>query len=118
MTHIAYIALGSNIGDKEQYLTSALTLLTAENTLQITAVSKMYKTAPVGYTEQDFFLNMVCRIETSLDPYQLLEVLHKIEDALQRKRTIRWGARTIDLDILLYDEIRSDDPLLTIPTRE
>ncbi|GMO32257.1 MAG: hypothetical protein Ta2F_08130 [Termitinemataceae bacterium] len=115
LLHTAYIALGSNIGDKEKYIIQALDLLNAENNLRISALSKMYKTDPVGYTDQDFFLNMVCRIETDLSPNQLLDVLHKIENDLQRKRIIRWGPRTIDLDILLYDDLESCDPVLTVP---
>ncbi|GHU39219.1 2-amino-4-hydroxy-6-hydroxymethyldihydropteridine diphosphokinase [Spirochaetia bacterium] len=113
--HTSYIALGSNMGSKERHITHALELLNGDPAVRITALSKMYKTEPVGYTDQDFFLNMVCCVRTSLEPDKLLDVLHKIENDLERTRTIRWGPRTIDLDILLYDDVQSDNPVLTIP---
>ncbi|GMO60748.1 MAG: hypothetical protein Ta2G_20530 [Termitinemataceae bacterium] len=93
----------------------ALKSLNGESKVSVGSLSKIYKTDPVGYKNQDFFLNMVCSIQTDLDPYQLLDLLHRIENSLQRKRTIRFGPRTIDLDILLYDDIKLLDPLLTIP---
>lgn len=110
-----YIALGSNIGAREAYLTGALKLLHHAKDMRLTGVSSIYQTAPVGYTDQAPFLNMVCRGEVSLDPFALLEVLQAIEQSLERKRTIHWGPRTIDLDILLYGSETIQTPSLTIP---
>lgn len=109
-----YIALGSNRGDRESYLTQALTLLAGLG--RVTGVSGVYESEPVGYTDQGRFLNMACRMEqVSLDPFELLTRLGEIENALGRERLIRWGPRTIDLDILLYGERALTSPTLTIP---
>ncbi|MDR2495070.1 MAG: 2-amino-4-hydroxy-6-hydroxymethyldihydropteridine diphosphokinase [Spirochaetaceae bacterium] len=109
-----YIALGSNMGDREYHLTSALTLLSGAG--RVAAVSGVYQTEPVGYTDQAPFLNMACRLEeVSLTPFDLLAHLQEIETALERKRLVRWGPRTIDLDILLYGTQTVTSPTLTIP---
>lgn len=116
LLHDAYIALGSNIGDKERNLTAALKLLKeVKDKIQITGISNIYETEPVGYIGQDNFLNMVCRIYTSLKPLELLFVLQEIEIKLGRKRDIRWGPRTLDLDLLLYDNINICSERLTVP---
>ena len=112
--HTAYIALGSNMGDRAKYLLAALRAL-QENDLKVEDISQIYETRPVGYTQQDMFLNMVCRITLLKEPFELLRILHKIEDDLGRKRTVQWGPRTIDLDILLYDEEHIESDLLSIP---
>jgi 2-amino-4-hydroxy-6-hydroxymethyldihydropteridine diphosphokinase len=114
-THDAYIALGSNLGDREDYLHTALRAIHGYRGLRLTGLSGIYQTAPVGYTDQDSFLNMVCRISLSLGPFELLEALQEIENGLARKRTIRWGPRTIDLDLLLYDREIISTPSLTVP---
>jgi 2-amino-4-hydroxy-6-hydroxymethyldihydropteridine diphosphokinase len=114
-THDAYIALGSNLGDREGYLHTALKAIHGYKGLRLTGLSGIYQTAPVGYTDQDPFLNMVCRINLSLGPFELLEALQEIEHDLARKRTIRWGPRTIDLDLLLYDREIISTPSLTVP---
>ncbi|MTW86541.1 2-amino-4-hydroxy-6-hydroxymethyldihydropteridine diphosphokinase [Virgibacillus dakarensis] len=112
MRHI-YIALGSNIEPRKQYLLEAISLLDAHEAIMITQKSAIYQTAPVGYTEQADFLNMVVELNTSLSPMELLDVCQSIERKLGRKREIRFGPRTIDLDILLYhDENKKTDRLI------
>lgn len=110
--HTAYIALGSNLGDKEGYLKNALTGLEQED-LRVLTVSDFITTAPYGGVEQDDFLNAVCRVETLLTPHELLDRLHGLEQQAHRERQIHWGPRTLDLDILLYDnEIMYTDDLI------
>jgi 2-amino-4-hydroxy-6-hydroxymethyldihydropteridine diphosphokinase len=113
--HTTYIALGSNIGDREGFLLSALGEMQRREGLTLTAVSGIYETAPVGYLAQSAFFNMACRLSVSLSPFDLLDALREIENKLGRTRPIRWGPRTIDLDILLYDRERIDTVSLTIP---
>jgi 2-amino-4-hydroxy-6-hydroxymethyldihydropteridine diphosphokinase len=110
-----YIALGSNMGDREAYLSKALGMLAGVENVRLAGLSGIYQTAAVGYTDQATFLNMVCRAEVSVDPFALLEMLQNIERALERKRTIHWGPRTIDLDILLYGSEKIHTSSLTIP---
>lgn len=113
--NIVYIALGSNVGIREQNLKNAVNLVSKiENTVVI-EVSNIYETAPVGYTQQDSFLNMAIKIKTKLSPVELLTELQNIELELKRKRLIRWGPRTIDLDILLFQNVEMSSEKLTIP---
>lgn len=112
---VAYIALGSNIGNREENLNQAVEMLNATVGINVIKVSTYYDTVPVGYTEQPNFLNAVVEIETYLSAYELLDVCGDIECKLKRKRTIHWGPRTIDLDILLFGNLVIDDELLTIP---
>jgi 2-amino-4-hydroxy-6-hydroxymethyldihydropteridine pyrophosphokinase len=111
----AYIALGSNIEPRENYLLKALEMLRQEKKIRIVQVSSIYETAPVGYTKQGDFLNMVAEIETGLSPEQLLDFCLNVEKQLGRKRTIRFGPRTIDLDLLLYGDVVMESERLTIP---
>ncbi|UOR10664.1 2-amino-4-hydroxy-6-hydroxymethyldihydropteridine diphosphokinase [Halobacillus amylolyticus] len=111
----AYIALGSNIAPREQYLTETITMLREHHSIKVCTTSKIYETAPVGYVDQNHFLNMVLEIETELQPLPLLDYCQKIEQKLGRKRVIKWGPRTIDLDILLYNEENMKAERLTIP---
>jgi len=111
----AYLSLGSNIGDKKNNLDEAVKLIKSNSYISDVIVSEFYETAPVGYLEQDVFMNIAVEINTTLDSYKLLDFCHEIEETLKRKRIIRWGPRTIDVDILLFDEIISDDERLTIP---
>jgi 2-amino-4-hydroxy-6-hydroxymethyldihydropteridine diphosphokinase len=113
---IAYISLGSNIGDREAALRLAVELLN-ERAGNVTALSSSYETEPVGYTAQPMFLNAAARLETQLPPEQLMEVLLAIERELGRDRaaTVPKGPRTIDLDLLLYDDLVVDTPQLTVP---
>ncbi|QDP38851.1 2-amino-4-hydroxy-6-hydroxymethyldihydropteridine diphosphokinase [Radiobacillus deserti] len=102
--NIAYIALGSNINPRNRYLEQAVAQLDAVKGIEVVKKSSVYETEPVGYTDQNQFLNMVVKVKTSKRPSQLLEACQQIEKNLGRKREIRWGPRTVDLDILLYNE--------------
>ncbi|MDI3310114.1 MAG: 2-amino-4-hydroxy-6-hydroxymethyldihydropteridine diphosphokinase [Thermoanaerobacterium sp.] len=109
-----FLSIGSNIGDREKYLKSALIKL-AENSVTIEKVSPIYETEPVGYKNQDKFLNAVAKIKTELNPYELLKIINTVEKELGRERVIRWGPRTIDIDILLYGNVAINDYDLKIP---
>ena len=99
--HTAYIALGSNMGDKEKYLNEAVEKLQQPSDCQVLKVSDFLVTAPYGGVEQDDFLNGALALKTLLTPQELLERLHEIEQEAHRERLIHWGPRTLDLDILL-----------------
>lgn len=113
--HTAYIALGSNMGDKKGYLDFAVRRLREQPNCRVTAVSDYLVTEPYGGVEQDDFLNGALELRTLLEPEELLEVLHGIEREADRVREIHWGPRTLDLDILLYDDLVLDTPELHIP---
>lgn len=109
--HVAIIALGSSLGDREGFLRLAVTSLPG-----VRAMSQVFETDPIGGPDgQDSYLNMVVLLETDLDPYALLRRCQGIEGEALRQRVIHWGPRTLDLDVLFYDDIRIDDPQLTIP---
>jgi 2-amino-4-hydroxy-6-hydroxymethyldihydropteridine diphosphokinase len=110
--HIAYLGLGSNVGDREEFIEQAIFLLSKTPGIKMRKKSANYETEPEGNSDQPQFLNAAVEIQTSFDPYKLLSVLHETENALGRERDVEWGPRTIDLDILLYDnQIVSDDKL-------
>ncbi|OUS69935.1 2-amino-4-hydroxy-6-hydroxymethyldihydropteridine diphosphokinase [Paenibacillus sp. MY03] len=111
----AYIALGSNMGDREAHLMRAIGELNNQPGIEVTAVSGIYETDPVGYTDQPAFLNMAVAVKTELAPLELLRTQLRLESALGRIRQERWGPRTIDLDLLLYDNVRMDQEELTLP---
>jgi len=113
----AYIALGSNIEPTVDYLTKARELINRLDEIEIVDASQLYLTEPVGYTDQAAFLNQVVAVETTLSAHALLQAIQSIEQQLGRKRDIRWGPRTIDLDILLYGEahIVTDDLIVPHP---
>jgi 2-amino-4-hydroxy-6-hydroxymethyldihydropteridine diphosphokinase len=113
MPVIAYIGLGSNVGDKPANCRRALELLSRAG--RVLRCSSFYRTEPVGYEKQDEFINAVVEIETELAPEALLSVCHAIEDELGRSRTMRWGPRTIDLDLLLYNDQTISTPEFTVP---
>ncbi len=113
--HKAYIAMGSNMGDKEQYVEQAVAAMKAHPEMIVKKVSTLLVTKPYGGVEQDDFLNGAMEIETLLNPEELLEALHAIENAADRKRTLRWGPRTLDLDILFYDKLVYESDTLMIP---
>lgn len=116
---IAYIGLGSNLGRKKANIRKAVKLLDKKKDIKILKVSSLYETEPVGYVKQDWFVNACLKAETNLSPRQLLSVLKDIEKKLKRKRRfIKWGPRTIDLDILLYDNLRLKTKDLVIPHPE
>ena len=103
------------MGDKEAYLKDAVAALDARSDCQVTAVSDFLITEPYGGVEQDDFLNGALALRTLLSPEDLLDLLHEIEYAAHRERLIHWGPRTLDLDILLYDDLVLDTPDLHIP---
>ncbi len=113
--HTAYIALGSNLGNKEAYIRNAVASLAESDCIQLITTSSLIITKPYGNVEQDDFLNGVCEIKTLLTPEELLSFLHTLEASAGRERTIIWGPRTLDLDILLYDDLVVHTPTLTIP---
>ncbi len=113
----AYVALGSNLGDREENLRTALRLL-EEKGVRVTRVSSFIETAPYGVTDQPDFLNGVCAVETSLAPVELLQLLLKIEQEMGRVRLRHWGERNIDLDLLLYEDCILETEELTLPHRE
>ncbi len=116
--HRVFIALGSNLGDKRANIEYGLKLLKSEDAVRILKVSDLIETEPYGYTEQDNFLNGAAEIETTLEPRELLRLLKETEESLGREKTLRWGPRTLDLDIIFYDDLITDSPELTIPHRE
>lgn len=111
---IAYIALGSNLGDKEKNLRRALLLLTQQG-VEVVRVSSFLSTEPYGVTDQPQFLNAVACVRTSLAPLALLDVLLATELAMGRVRLRHWGERNIDLDLLLYEDVVLDMPRLHLP---
>lgn len=113
--HRAYIALGSNLGDKKRYLNDAVEALGKTCGCRINKVSDFIVTSPYGGVEQDDFLNGVLELSTILTPEELLLRLHEIEQGAGRERKVRWGPRTLDLDILLYDSVILDTEELHIP---
>lgn len=113
--HTAYIALGSNMGDKERYLKEAVEALDHTPCCKVTQVSSFLVTKPYGVTDQDDFLNGCLALRTLLTPRELLDVLHRIEQEAGRKRVLRWGPRTLDLDIIFYDDLIIEEPDLCIP---
>ncbi|TXK78267.1 2-amino-4-hydroxy-6-hydroxymethyldihydropteridine diphosphokinase [Paenibacillus sp. N3.4] len=112
---IAYVALGSNIDDRERFLQEAIAELNQEAGITVTALSSIYETEPVGYVDQSAFLNMVIQVRTVLPAEELLFTMLAIENRLGRKRDVRWGPRTIDLDLLIYGEHQLTTPDLIIP---
>ncbi len=113
--HTVYIALGSNMGDKEHYLNSAVKALDAVRGSSVRKVSHFLTTPPYGVTDQDDFLNGCLRLETLLTPHELLDELHRIEQEAGRERIIHWGPRTLDLDIIFYDDLVCEEDDLCIP---
>lgn len=111
----AFLGLGSNIGDTRKNIKDALSLLEKNLNIDITKKSSYYMTEPIGYKEQEWFLNIVIEINTDLSPYELLDYCNHVENQLKRKRLIRWGPRTIDIDILLYESYSSKEEKLIIP---
>jgi 2-amino-4-hydroxy-6-hydroxymethyldihydropteridine diphosphokinase len=114
--HIAYISVGSNLGQKIDNCRSGIAALTRTGNTRLVDQSFIYRTEPVDYLDQDWFVNCVAKIETDLDPLNLLNILKSIERAAGRiKDSIRFGPRILDLDIILYDNFIMDTPPLTVP---
>ena len=115
MENTAFISLGSNMGSRYDYLIKAINLLTSYSEIKLVNYSSVYETDPVGYEDQDVFLNMVIEIKTRWTAIELLETCLQIELELGRKREIKWGPRTIDLDILLYNQENIETEKLVVP---
>lgn len=107
--------MGSNMGDRLEMLKQAVRLLREHPSIDVSEISSLYETDPVGFTEQEPFLNMVVLVQTDLSAQALLDVCQEIERKLERKREVRWGPRTIDLDILLFNQDIVNSERLTIP---
>ena len=114
MTTSAYLALGSNLGDRLEHLREAVRLLGAEPTVEVVRSSRVYETEPVG-PPQPAYLNAVIEVRTDGTARELLEACRRVEDALGRVRAERWGPRTIDVDVLIFDEETIDEPDLVVP---
>jgi 2-amino-4-hydroxy-6-hydroxymethyldihydropteridine diphosphokinase len=112
---LAYIGLGSNIEDREFHLIEAIRQLNLHPDITVIRCSTIYETDPVGYTEQAAFLNMVICIETELTAVLLFDYMLEVELKLGRTRDIRWGPRTIDLDLLLFGDLLINTPELLVP---
>jgi 2-amino-4-hydroxy-6-hydroxymethyldihydropteridine diphosphokinase len=112
------LGLGSNIGDKPANISRAIALLEARKAVEITAVSSIYRTAPWGYLEQDAFANACALARTRLSPAALLAEAKAIEAEMGREKTIRWGPRLIDIDILFYGDLPLAEPDLILPHKE
>jgi 2-amino-4-hydroxy-6-hydroxymethyldihydropteridine diphosphokinase len=111
----AYLGIGSNLGDRLAYLQLAVDELSATDGIAVVAVSPVYETAPVGGPEQPDYLNAVVAVDTVLTARELLGVAQGIEAAAERVRTVRWGPRTLDVDVLLVGDERVDDADLVVP---
>lgn len=111
----AYLSLGSNLGDKRAYIEAAIAQLEAHQDIAVSQVSSYYLTEPIDCEDQDWFLNAVLKIKTRLTPETLLATCLAIERNLFRKRRIRLDPRTLDIDILLYEQIERVDSNLTLP---
>jgi 2-amino-4-hydroxy-6-hydroxymethyldihydropteridine diphosphokinase len=112
---VAYLGLGSNIGDRISNLRGAVRLIGEIEEVKVLKASSVYETEPVGYVDQPNFLNCAIEIDTGLSPKELLKQTSEIEIKLKRIRSIRWGPRTIDIDILVFDDIEVNEPDLEIP---
>ena len=118
MKNKSYLSLGSNIGNKQEYIESAIEVVGKTEGIKILKKSGLYETSPVGYVEQDLFLNAVIKIETDFSEREILKIINKIENELDRKREIRWGPRTIDIDILIFSDKKINETDLIIPHKE
>lgn len=111
----AFISIGSNIGDRSQQLQDAMLALDARHHVNVVSTSSIYETAPVGYTDQADFLNVVIQVQTKLSAHELLAACQQIEGQQGRVRDIRWGPRTVDLDILLFNNESIETKDLIVP---
>jgi 2-amino-4-hydroxy-6-hydroxymethyldihydropteridine diphosphokinase len=112
------LGFGSNIGDRAANISHALEAIQDRGIARIAARSSLWRTAPWGYTEQEEFANLCALAETKLAPSELLSAIKTLEADLGRTSSVHWGPRVIDIDILFYDDLTSDNPDLTLPHRE
>ena len=113
--HTVYLSFGSNIGDKKEYINKAVQMLISSKAIRDTRESELFVTKPYGPVEQDDFLNGCLEMETYMDPEELVDYIHEIEDYFERDRSIHWGPRPIDLDIVFFDDCVYNSKRLTIP---
>ena len=113
--HLAYIALGSNLGDREKYIRQGAESLDRREDCVVQRISRLIGTEPYGVKEQPEFLNGMLELRTLLLPEELLDVLHEVEQEAHRERKMHWGPRTLDLDIIFYDDCIVDREELQIP---
>lgn len=113
--HEAYLSIGSNMGDKEHNLNEAIKKMEEFKEIQVEKISSFIVTEPWGYTDQDEFLNGALKIKTTFSPKELIKALLSIESEMKRKRVIKWGPRVIDLDVIFYDDLLSDDEEIILP---
>ncbi len=111
----ATLGLGGNVGDPRRAMEEALKTLDADPSIEVEAVSRLYRTPPWGPVAQDWFLNCCAVVRTTMEPLHLLEKCKDIEQTLKRQRIVRWGPRTIDIDILTFDDLSLENERLTIP---
>lgn len=116
--HRVFLGIGSNMGDREHYLNEAVKILDEPEDIRVKKKSDWIVTKPYGYTDQDDFLNGCIEIETLKTPWELLDFLHQVEAGAGRERVIHWGPRTLDLDILFYDDLILGEENLVIPHKE
>jgi 2-amino-4-hydroxy-6-hydroxymethyldihydropteridine diphosphokinase len=113
MPHLVYLSLGSNVGDREAQLRDAVIRLAAAG--RVVAVSSFYETEPVEFTQQPWFLNCAVALETGQTPWQLMTTILRIQEEMGRKRVHKKGPRSIDIDILLFDNVIVEEPELIVP---
>ncbi len=111
----AFVGVGANLGDRWATMAAALADLASEPGIEFLERSPVYETAPVGVLDQPLFLNLAAGVETTLSPEALIAVLHRLEAGAGRRREVRWGPRTLDLDLLLFEGETRADPGLTLP---
>lgn len=114
--HIAYISVGSNMGNRLQNCRQGITALTRSGESRILAQSRFYMTEPVDYKDQDWFINMVAKLETTHDPFELLDNIKSVQrDAGRKRDVIRFGPRVLDLDIIFFDDLVLESDRLVVP---
>ena len=113
--HTAYVALGSNMGDKRAYIEEGIRKISGHERIRNVKASSLIETKPYGPVEQDVFLNGCLKLQTLLEPEELLVLLHEIEAEADRKRELHWGPRTLDMDIIFYDKLIYESDTLLIP---
>lgn len=113
-----YLGLGTNLGERLLNLSRCLKILSLNSQIQLLKISSVYESEPYGLSCQPLFLNLVVKIGTNLEPFQLLTLTQQVEQQIGRKKTFRWGPRVIDIDILSYDDNILNHPMLYLPHRE
>ncbi|MCL6471299.1 MAG: 2-amino-4-hydroxy-6-hydroxymethyldihydropteridine diphosphokinase [Firmicutes bacterium] len=115
---LAYLSLGSNLGDRQGYLKEAVQIIGTTPGVNIIKVSSVYETEPIGDVPQGNFYNIIVKVKTGLSPHDLLALAQKVEAKLGRQRQLHWGPRTIDVDIIIYSEAQIDEEDLKVPHPE